>query len=222
MRVGSKIDQWIRRHGVLSAVFEDKSNKAMFFTAAKILFDLAHLVVQVVALALSPSVWYATLAALYLIYLLSKLFLVLSRVRRGTGADSQYRAFRNTGIMLILTTLPFAGSFVLIYTMDMSFSYSGLLVYANAAWAFFRIITAIVKLVEDRREDCYLRSVRGINAAGALVAIATLQVAMLHAYWPEAALSPFNAITGGAVTVLILAMGVRMIVLGTKGLRTPS
>lgn len=216
MKIKEKTARFIDNHPIARAIFTDRSNKAVFFTALKLFSDFVLLAIQVVALILSPSLWYATLAVLYLTYLLTKLSIVITRVKRGTALDVQQRVFRNTGILLLLTVVPFVGSIVLIYTTKMTFNYAGMLIFANAAWTFFRIISAAVRIVKDRREDLYLQAVRGVNTATALISVATLQVAMLHAFDSSPGTTPFNAITGGVVGALIVALAVYMIVRGSR------
>ncbi len=220
MKLKDRLSAYFDKHPYLKTIFYDRSNKMVFLTALKILVDLAQFVIQLVAFILAPSYWYGTLAALYLIYILTKLSIVLTRTKDTANLDHQNLVYRNTGILLSATILPFSGCIVLIYMTSATFSYPGLMIFTNAFWAFFRIVTAIVYFVKDRKADYYLKSVRNVNVVTALISIMTLQIALINAYWGEDKPTYFNAITGGVISAIMLAIGLFMVIKGDMMRRT--
>jgi len=74
------------------------------------------------------------------------------------------------------------------------FSSAGVLIFANAFWAFFKITTSTVNFIKDRKHDnYYLKSIRNINLANALVSITTLQVAMFSSFDAAANSKPYSS-----------------------------
>ena len=101
-----------------------------------------------------------------------------------------------------------------------AFEYAGLMIYASAAYAFYKIIMALYNLVKARKQsDFKIRAVRNINFAYAAVSVLALQTAMFQAFSPEADVSLYNAVTGGAVCLLIVALGAFMFVQATIALK---
>ena len=87
------------------------------------------------------------------------------------------------------------------------------MIYAVAAYAFYKIIAGVVNFVRARRQpDIVVEAVRNIHLADACVSILALQTALLSAYRdPEMAVSLFHTLTGSAVSLLTLTLGVLMI-----------
>ena len=110
-----------------------------------------------------------------------------------------------------------SGIIVLIYTSNMAFEYAGLMIYAVAAYTFYKLGIAIYNIFKARRYDnLYIQSIRNINLVSALVSILVLQVALFQAFAPEANLGVANGLTGGAVAIVILALSIFMIYKANK------
>lgn len=115
--------------------------------------------------------------------------------------------------MFIILTLAMSGIIVLIYTSNMYFEYAGLMIYAVAAFTFYKLTMSIINLFKARKQDAlYVQSIRNINLASALVSIVVLQVALFHEFAPQYNTSVANGLTGGIVSIVILALGIYMII----------
>jgi len=134
--------------------------------------------------------------------------------------EKQAKALRYSGIMFIFLTLALSGIIVLIYTSNMYFEYAGLLIYAVAAFTFYKLTLAIYNLFKARKQDDqYVQSIRNINLASAMVSIIVLQVALFQAFSPASNTSFANGLTGGVVSLIILTLGIIMIVQSNKLLK---
>ena len=124
----------------------------------------------------------------------------------------QAKTFRYCGIMFIFLTLALSGMIVIIYTSNMYFEYAGLLIYAIASFTFYRLTLSIINLFKaTTQDDLHVQSIRNINLASALVSIVVLQVALFQAFSPKSNVSIANGLTGGVVSLIILALGIYMI-----------
>lgn len=116
--------------------------------------------------------------------------------------------------------LAFSGVIVLIYTTNMYFEYAGLMIYAVAAYTFFKLVRSIISAIKSRKDDdLYLQSLRNINLSATIISIIVLQVAMFQAFAPEHNQSIANGLTGGGVALIVFALGIYMIVKANKKLK---
>jgi len=164
------------------------------------------------------SVWYGALAGYYLLLALMRgrlFFAFRSSDRNGTKA---LRAYRNCGILLILLDVALSVAIVEMIFNDRGFSYAGLMIYASAAYAFYKITLSVINLVRARRgEDLAVEAIRNIGLADAAVSILALQTAMFAAFPAEGIdTSLFNTQTGAAVSLLTVGLGVFMILRAQK------
>lgn len=114
----------------------------------------------------------------------------------------------------------FVYTMVLIYKANHYFEYAGLLIYAVAAFTFYKLTLAIYNIFKARKHnDLYIQNIRNINLASALISIIMLQVAMFQAFSPTSNMGIANALTGAGVSVIILVLGIFMIVKENKKLK---
>ena len=93
-------------------------------------------------------------------------------------------------------------------------------IFAFSAYAFYKIIMAIYNVFRSSKEEALtVQTVRCIGLADALVSIFSLQTALLYAFSEGNEMDYFNAITGIAVVVLTVIIGIYMIVKGQKTIK---
>lgn len=95
----------------------------------------------------------------------------LVRCTRRAGADlpGEYRRYRFCGVLLVLMNAALAGVVVLVLHRGGRFRYSGFMIYAMAAYAFYATIAGVVNLVRYRRYNSpVLTASRAVSLAAAL------------------------------------------------------
>lgn len=177
----------------------------------------------VIALVFS-SVWYGALAAYYIILASTRGGLVFYHGKhRGKRRDeeSDVLKYRSCGILLIITILALSVAIAQMVAANAFFERAGLLIYAAAAYTFYKITMSIVNLFRAKKEtDFTVQAVRNVNFADALVSVLALQTSMFHAFAePSTATSLANALTGAAVCLLVLLLGTYMIISANKELK---
>ena len=176
---------------------------------------------------LGKSIWYGALAAYYFILAFlrgSILFRRRSAFKKGEKDFERKRrdarSYYIAGWLLNVLILALSAAAFQMVRDNRAFEYAGLAIYAAAAYAFYKIVMAIVNLFRARATDDFtVRAIRNINFADALVSILALQTAMLQTFSDEgtAINAPlFNAITGAAVCLTVFAIALHMIVKGKK------
>ena len=152
------------------------------------------------ALLGGSTVWCATLAAYFFALALARVAVLVShRYALSHEEEESRRARREAATYL---------------------GCGALLELAAAFYAFFKAGMAVYNLVRaGKRDTLTVRALRSVNIADALVSMLSLQAALLAAFSTGAdTFDPnvFNAITGGIVGAIVLAIGAYMIVRGAR------
>lgn len=229
-KVKSGFIAWAEKYEFTVRLLHDFGFRTLAFAIGSLVFSFLFGVFNGVLGIMSLSVWYGSLAAYYIlmVFLRSGIILHHRNKRRFSKNEQQERkiseikTYRNCGILIIILNLALSAAVVQMVLSEKSFSYAGLMIYATAAYAFFKITVAIINQVRARKEeDLTLQAVQNVNLADAMVSILALQTALLHAYSGEdSAFIPYaNAATGGVVCLLTLAMGIFMIIRAGKRLK---
>lgn len=218
-RFKQNIIKFLRKFKFTSEMLDNYGYRTIIFSFFSFVLNVAYVAFIGVFAIMTKSAWYISIAVYYLILTLMKGNVFYSKKKHNTEIK-QARAYRYCGIMFILLMIAFSGIIVLIYTSNMYFEYVGIMIYAVASYTFYKLTLAIINIFKARRqEDLYIQSIRNINLTSALVSIIVLQVAMFQAFSTENNTSFANGLTGGAVSLIILLLGIFMIVKANKKLQ---
>lgn len=173
---------------------------------------------------MSKSIWYGALAAYYiLLAFLRGGVLLYHKRKRGVEnpadrAQTQIKTYRNCGILLLILNIALSAAIAQMIFDDEAFVYAGLMIYASAAYAFYKITMSIINIFRARKQDdLTIQAIRNVNLADALVSILALQTALLSTFGAEGLnVSLFNTLTGSVVSLFTLGLGVFMIVKANK------
>ncbi len=189
-------------------------------TTAIGLYDL----VLAVSDGTESAIWLFTLA-IYLLTLAVVRIVALVAHRYGVKRYNSERQrlqsvniYLGGGAMIVLLTLAYSGIIVLVTANGFHYTYRGNMIFLMAAYAFYKIISAIVNAVKNRRlHDLARQTFRNVNLVDGMVSIVALQSAMLFSFDDDLAFSNImNAAVGGVAGALMLALGTYMIVRGAR------
>ena len=166
-------------------------------------FSIHHLVFGII----SNSWWLLVLGSYYMILSILRLFLLCAKKSGGTTT-------KFTGILLMISALPLAGTVILSVVRDRGYQLHMILMIAMAAYAFTKITLATVQLAKSRRTSpAALHALRNISFVEALVSIFALQRSMLVSfegmYTREVQL--MNALVGSGVCILVFLLGLNLV-----------
>lgn len=102
------------------------------------------------------------------------------------------------------------GAVILLVHLEGGKEYPGVVIYAVAAYAFYKIIVSAMNMIKARkRRALSMIIIRDIGYIDACVSILTLQTALLSAFsiHQEKFTKMMNGMTGGAVSLMILILG---------------
>jgi len=182
----------------------DRTLKFAFCSLAfNIVFSAYHLVFGFTA----RSWWLLTLGVYYLILSIVRFFVL--KVKKNQRAASRF-----TGIMLMVLSLPLAGTVILSVVRDRGYKYHMIVMIAIAVYAFTKITLATVNFVGSRRQaSVKVVTLRNISFADAFVSIFALQRSMLVSFegMTPSEIQIFNAVLGSAVCVIVFLLGLRLV-----------
>lgn len=173
------------------------------------------------------SLWYSVLCAYYLFLSVMRGGLIFGtrRDKRSVELSEDERSVRaikkfiGCGALLIIFTLLVVMGIVRLTIYEKNESPSPHLIYATALYTFIRMGFAIKNLVKARKGgDFVTQALRNIGFADALVAMLSLQTAMMSAFGNGGS-STSSALLGGAVCAAIIFIGIRMIIKGRRALK---
>lgn len=166
--------------------------------------------------------WNAALCGYYVLLAFVRGGVLFTGRKRQTDCPlARAKAYRRCGVSLFVLSVALGAAIVQMVLSQKAFTYPGWTIYAAAAYAFYKIIMAIVNIVRARRQDdMTVQAIRTVNLADAAVSILALQTAMLHTFYTAGvSVALFNAVTGSVVGALTVALGVYMTVRGSLCVR---
>lgn len=206
-----------------SAIINDYGFRAVTFSTLAFTVNVAYAVFNGAMGIISRSVWFGALSLYYIVLSALKAYVIIGSKRINKLTNDRplllARMYRNCGISLIILSIALSGAVAQMALTEQGFKYADLMIYAAALYAFYKLTIAIIQFVKSRRHGRTINETFGlINLSDGLVSILALQTALLAAFG-EGNNKLYNAITGTAVMLMIIAIGIFM-AFGAKRIRT--
>ena len=170
--------------------------------------------------------WFYSLGAYYICLGVMRLFLLLHTRKYAPGEKMQTELvkYRACGCVFLLMNLALALIIFFMVYWNRTFEHHMITAIAMAAYTFTAFTVAIVNVVKYRKYNSPVFSAsKAISLAAALVSMLTLESTMLTTFgdgtMTEVGQKWMLGATGGAISVLIVATAIYMIVVGTKKLK---
>lgn len=213
----------VRRNEYVGRLLGDYALRTHAALRLGLLLNLAFAVFKLAAGIFYGSGWLVALGFYYAVLALMRFFL-LRRIRGG-GAQSllsQYRTYRLTGAMMFALSAGMTAIIFQVVRDNRTYSYPGMVIYAFAAYAFYKIIMAAVNLIRRRRQpDPLFSAARYLNLAVAMMSVFSLQTALISTFGgsSDAFRLRMNAISGSVICIGILLIAAMMVIRGGKAVR---
>ena len=170
--------------------------------------------------------WFYSLGAYYICLGVMRFFLVRHTTRYAPGErmQAELKKYRACGIVFLVMNLALALIIFFMVYWNRTFEHHMITAIAMAAYTFTALTTAIINVIKYRKYNSPVFSAsKAINLAAALVSMLTLESTMLTTFgdgtMTVVAQKWMLGATGGAISVLIVATAIYMIVVGTKKLK---
>ena len=182
-------------------------DRTLKFALTSLVFNMAFATYHLVMGLATSSWWLLTLGSYYLV-----LSIVRFVVLRSKSQERFVPKF--TGWMLMLLSIPLAGTVILSVVRDRGLKLHMIVMIAMAVYAFTKITLATIKLIKaSRSTSATLITLRNISFADAFVSIFALQRSMLVSFegMTEAEIVIMNATLGSAVCVIVFLLGMNLL-----------
>ncbi|MBR3839514.1 MAG: hypothetical protein IKM20_00075 [Erysipelotrichales bacterium] len=174
------------------------------------------------------SIWLGGIAIYYIVVSVMRLWL-LYRAQFGRKLDDSkeqrrkdIKSYRLCGYMTFLLNIAVSGLVVQLIWRNETYSYPGFMIYAMAAYVFYRVIVAVIDMAKYRKMNApVLSAAKMLSFACALMSLLALQTAMLTEFGTGEMMfnQIMNSLTGTVVCLLIFMMAIWMIKRANKELR---
>ena len=170
--------------------------------------------------------WFYSLGAYYICLAVMRFFLLLHTRKYAPGEKMRKELikYRACGAVFLLMNLALALIVFFMVYWNRTFEHHMITAIALAAYTFTSLTVAIINFVKYRKYNSPVFSAaKAISLAAALVSMLTLESTMLITF-SDGTMTAVEqkwmlGATGGAISVLIIATAIYMIVVGTKKLK---
>ena len=170
--------------------------------------------------------WFYSLGAYYICLGVMRFFLArhTTRYTPSERMQTELKKYRACGIVFLVMNLTLAMIIFLMVYGNRTFEHHMITAIAMAAYTFTALTTAIINVIKYKRYNSPVFSAsKAISLAAALVSMLTLESTMLTTFgdgtMTATAQKWMLGATGGAISALIVATAIYMIVVGTKKLK---
>jgi len=160
------------------------------------------------------SWWFITVGAYYAVLAVARFSVLL--IKRKAEGDQGVALFvrRSTGILLVAMSVCIVGVNILSALKERGSAFHKILMIAIATYTFTKITVAIIGMVKARRTCApVIKTLRNLALADACVSVYNMQRSMLQSFpgLTPAEIQIFNILTGTAVWLIVLFLGVNLI-----------
>lgn len=167
------------------------------------------------------SVWFITFAIYYLLLFIMRLSLVHNIKEFGVNKLQEYKKLKRCGIVLLLLNIVLVGIIILIIHNNQEITYAGSIIYIVALYDFYLIIIAIINAINYRKNASpVLQASKFINLTVAMVAMISLEVAMISKFGDDSSLKmTMTGALGFVVCLINFIMSLYMIINASKNMK---
>ncbi len=210
-------ENFLRRNQYADMYLSDMAFKSLVSLYLSAAFNILYALLKLCIGVFYHSAWLITLAAYYGFLLSMRLLLLRCTTVDSLGKDllMEWKRYQYCAVILLFMNAALIGMVVLAIHQNQGFQYAGMLIYLVALYDFYIIITAVINLFKVRKHGSPILSAsRAVNFAAALIAMLSLETAML-AEFGETGDTVFRnrmiAATGGGVSAIFIATAAYML-----------
>ena len=167
------------------------------------------------------SVWFITFAIYYLLLFIMRLSLVHNIKEFGVNKLQEYKKLKRCVIVLLLLNIVLVGIIILIIHNNQEITYAGSIIYIVALYDFYLIIVAIINAINYRKNASpVLQASKFINLTVAMVAMISLEVAMISKFGDDSSLKmTMTGALGFVVCLINFLISLYMIINASKNMK---
>ena len=212
---------WLSRHPKLTAFLDNQDLRFRLGLYCDQIINFAYGSFKIVSGVILGSAWIGCDGIYNMTQALIQLFQILRRKYAKTLA-AQWKSYRFCGVLILLMHLTLTGIVFQMVNWNRAVEQGEIMVITTAFFAFYKIISSFIHIARDRKHTRPVdSSIRMLNLAQAFFAIFSLQASMFHTFgtgesWEQL----MNLLTGCAVCLLIVSIGIYMVRRGNREIKT--
>lgn len=184
-------------------------------------FNLLYAIYHCVLGILNLSFWFIAMCAFYGILAIMRFSAVLCERNHQKSPDNDTELFvmKLSGILLVILSIVLATVSYISLSQNIAAKHGEIIMITIATYTFYKITMAIVKAIKQHKNPSpLLRTIRNIGYAEVAASIQTLQRSMLASFGSMSTgnIHFMNAVTGAAVCLFVLILGLSMITKSMK------
>lgn len=227
VRGGKKIKMRILQNAHADAYFSQADLRARISLYLGTAVNLAYAVFKLGTGILYRSVWLGSVAIYYILLVLIRFLLIRDeRSTRKRVAESRvalWKSYRRCGGILLVLNIVISGMIFQMIAQNQGAAYPGYVIYASAAYTFYRVIATPVKIGKIRKvQNPILSAAKAVDLCIALMALFSLQTAMFSAFGadtPQNTQRWLNIISGAAVCFLVICIALYMLIRASRKIK---
>lgn len=235
LRVVPAVKQWLSQNRLINSTFgyllrKDEAFRAWLSLFLSMGWNLLYAIIKLLAGWALKSMWLKLMGVYYLVLALLRLILVRPVGKRPAGeiaheqVISEWRRYRLCGATLLIMNQVLMMVVILLLTHRGRFNYPGSLIYLMAAYAFWAVTNATIKLVKfHRKDDPLMSAAKAVSLTAAMVSMLSLETALITRFSEGEGGEAFHyimtSVVGGVVCMLELFIALYMIRRGTRMIR---
>lgn len=217
-------ERFVKENRYISAYMEDRERRLRISLQIGLAVNIAYAVLKFGTGVYLRSAWFGAVGIYYMVLSVIRFLLVRDNRKLMQICDprEKYRrawgSYRVSALLVLLLNITMTGMVIQMVWHNETFVYPGLLIYASAAYTFYRLTMAIISTVRYRRaEDPILSAAKYIDMCVSLMSLYALQSAMIVTFGSDDGFRlTMNSITGFVVCLWVVLIGVYMLVQAHK------
>ena len=193
----------------------NKHQRIYLFAFASFILNITYGIGNAIVGFMTFSWWFITLSAYYVILSIMRFALIMSEKHsKAQNTENEVFAKRFSGVMLICLSIVLSGTVILTIRQDIGTKFHEIIMITIATYTFTKLVFAIINLCKSKKLNFpIIKALRNISLADAAVSIFSLQRSMLTSFegMEIADIRFFNALTGTAVCIIVLILGINLL-----------
>lgn len=211
-----KTKAFINSNKFCQKYFGDISYRSGFNLNAGLTINVFYSVFKLVSGIVYSSFWFGAEAVYYVILSGIRIFLV--KKIKTEDSEKGWKIYRLCGALLFLLNSAMTGIIIQILFKNETYRYNGVVIYATAAFTFWRLISAIIQVIKYRKKHTPVMSAAMfLNLSASFMSLFALQTAMISEFGNGFDSSgAMNTATGIAVSAAVICIAVFMLLRGNR------
>lgn len=221
MNIKKKIFEKIESVPIGNRAVNDTRYRIMLSAAFSFLINLLYALYHGGLGIVNHSLWFITMCAYYTILSTMRFSAILCEYKNNSAAsnDMEYFVMKLSGGLFALLSFVLTGVIYISLSENIAAKHESVMMITIATYTFYKITMAVIRAVKQRKNlSPLLAAIRSIGYTDAAVSVLTLQRSMFASFGEltDKKAHTMNVLTGAAVCLFVLALGLAMIIKGKK------